>query len=284
MMRRVMTERKGHALELSSVSASYAQGTHSKSAMDDVSLVVDHGELVALLGPNGAGKSTLIRVLAGTLSATKGTVRAFGAPLAEMDRSAIARSIAVVPQHDEVAFGYSVREVVAMGRAPHQRGWMWLASADEKQVREAIARCDLESLLERPVDQLSGGERKRVAIARALAQTPKVLLLDEPGAFLDVKHQLALYDLLVDLVAKESLAVVVSMHDLNAAAQWASRVALMKEGKLVAVGSVAEVMTYRRLKETFDAELYCGENELNGKRFFLPMRRTAEKEAPKEPA
>jgi iron complex transport system ATP-binding protein len=178
----------------------------------------------------------------------------------------------VVPQFDDVAFGYTVREVVAMGRAPHQRGWMWHASSDEAPVREAMARCDLEALAERPVDQLSGGERKRVSIARALAQTPRVLLLDEPGAFLDVKHQLALYDLLALLVEKESIAVVVSMHDLNAAAQWASRVVLLKEGRLIAAGTVADVMTYRRLKETFDAELYCGENEINGKRFFLPMR------------
>lgn len=270
-----MAERKGHALELASVSASYVSASSvAKSAIDDVSLSVDSGELVVLLGPNGAGKSTLLRVLAGTLSPTRGTARAFGTELTAIDRAEVARSIAVVPQFDEVAFGYSVREVVAMGRAPHQRGWMWLASSDEAPVREAIARCDLEALADRPVDQLSGGERKRVSIARALAQTPRVLLLDEPGAFLDVKHQLALYDLLALLVEKESLAVVVSMHDLNAAAQWASRVVLLKEGKLVAAGTVAEVMTYRRLRETFDAELYCGENEINGKRFFLPMRAT----------
>lgn len=275
MMRRVMTERKAHALDLDGVSARYdAPGTASaaRAAIDDVSLQVEPGELVALLGPNGAGKSTLLRVMAGTLEPVRGTARAFGSDLVGMDRAEVARAIAVVPQLDEVAFGYSVREVVTMGRAPHQRGWMWVAEADEKPVNDAIARCDLGSLVDRRVDQLSGGERKRVAIARALAQTPKVLLLDEPGAFLDVKHQLALYDLLIDLVEKEDLAVVVSMHDLNAAAQWASRVVLMKEGRLIAAGTVPEVMTYRRLKETFDAELYCGENEINGKRFFLPMR------------
>lgn len=281
MMRRVMTERKAHALDLEGVSARYeAPGGRSadRTAIDGVSLCVDHGELVALLGPNGAGKSTLLRVMAGTLPASRGTARAFGSDLASMDRAEVARSIAVVPQLDEVAFGYSVREIVTMGRAPHQRGWMWVASTDEKPVSDAIARCDLGSFVDRRVDQLSGGERKRVAIARALAQTPKVLLLDEPGAFLDVKHQLALYDLLIDLVEKEDLAVVVSMHDLNAAAQWASRVVLMKEGRLVAAGTVPEVMTYRRLKETFDAELYCGENEINGKRFFLPMRGASDSE------
>jgi iron complex transport system ATP-binding protein len=265
-----MAEGKGHALELAGVSASYPRV--GVPAIDDVSLTVDPGELLVVLGPNGAGKSTLLRVLAGTLAPQKGTARAFGASLAEMERTEAARVIAVVPQSDDVVFGYSVREVVAMGRAPHQRGWMWLDASDEAPVREAMARCDLDGLAARAVDQLSGGERKRVSIARALAQTPRVLLLDEPGAFLDVRHQLALYDLLAELAEKEAMAIVVSMHDLNAAAQWASRVALMKDGRLVAAGTVPEVMTYRRLKETFGADLYCGENELNGKRFFLPMR------------
>ncbi len=265
-----MAEGKGHALELAGVSATYPSTT--VTAIDDVSLSVDSGEILVLLGPNGAGKSTLLRVMAGTLAPARGQAHAFGRPLAEMDRTEIARSVAVVPQSDDVVFGYTVREVVAMGRAPHQRGWMWLGGADEAPVRDAMVRCDLEALADRPVERLSGGERKRVSIARALAQTPRALLLDEPGAFLDVKHQLALYDLLAELAEKESIAVVVSMHDLNAAAQWASRVALLKGGKLIAAGTVPEVMTYRRLKETFDAELYCGENELNGKRFFLPMR------------
>src|SRR5262249_30737335 len=157
-----------------------------------------------------------------------------------------------------------------MGRAPHQGAWMLPRDEDRAVVEESLERCDLRAVADRIAAELSGGEQKRVGIARALAQRARVLLLDEPSAFLDVRHQIELYDLLADEVRKRELACVVVMHDLNVAAQYASRVALMKEGRILAMGSVEEVMTYRRLRETFDADLYCGENELNATRFFIP--------------
>lgn len=143
---------------------------------------------------------------------------------------------------------------------------------DAAIVEAAMARCDLLQLASRAARALSGGEQKRVAVARALAQEPKVLLLDEPGAFLDVRHQLELYELLAAEVKRRRMACLVVMHDLNVAAQFADRVVLMKNGGVVAAGRVAEVMTWRTLKETFDVDLYCGVNELTGARFFLPMR------------
>jgi iron complex transport system ATP-binding protein len=181
-----------------------------------------------------------------------------------------------VPQLAEVAWGFPVRDVVAMGRAPHQDGWQRSSAEDRRVVDEVLERCDLGELRDRPVDELSGGEQKRVAIARALAQKPRVLLLDEPAAFLDVHHQIGLYDLLAESVERERLACLAVVHDLNAAAQYATRVALAKRGRLVATGAVEEVMTYRTLRETFDADLYCGLNELTGKRFFVPMRAPSE--------
>jgi iron complex transport system ATP-binding protein len=271
------------ALALDNVSTCYPPRSGRSGARDSaegkrdtplscVTLTVARGELVCLLGPNGAGKTTLLRVLSGTLAPTSGCARLFGEDITRMDRRDVARVLAVVGQTNEVAFGFSVRDVVMMGRAPHQDGWMRASSADRTIVDEALSLCDLEELATRPVEDLSGGEQKRVALARAFAQKPRVLLLDEPTAFLDVKHQIALYELLALEVARSSLACLVVMHDLTLAAQYASRVALAKAGKLVAVGSVDEVMTYRRLKETFDAELYVGVNELTGDRFFLPMR------------
>ena len=239
-----------------------------------MSLTLARGELVCVLGPNGAGKSTLLRVLAGTLAPVRGEVLLFGRPIGEIERREVARTLAVVPQQSDVAWGFAVRDVVAMGRAPHQDGWMRASVDDRRVVADVLERCDLIALAERPVDELSGGEQKRVAIARALAQKPRVLLLDEPAAFLDVRHQIALYDLLAESVAREDLACLVVMHDLNVASQYATRAVLAKEGKLVAVGTVDEVMTYARLRETFDADLYCGVNELKGTRFFIPMRGT----------
>ncbi|HEY2510616.1 MAG TPA: ABC transporter ATP-binding protein [Polyangiaceae bacterium] len=262
-------------IEARNVHASYG-GRSSHRLVEEplvgVNLALGAGELVCLLGPNGAGKSTLVRVLAGTLPPTRGEVRLFGRSMAELDRREVARVLAVVPQISEVAWGFPVRDVVTMGRAPHQDGWLRASDEDRQVVSDVLERCDLTRLANRPVDELSGGEQKRVAIARALAQKPRVLLLDEPAAFLDVHHQIGLYDLLAESVAREQLACLVVMHDLNAAAQYATRVALAKGGRFVAVGTVEEVMTYRTLRETFDADLYCGLNELTGARFFVPMR------------
>ena len=237
-----------------------------------VDLDVKKGEIVCILGPNGAGKTTLVRVASGLLPAREGEVLLGGEPLARRSRAEIARQMAVVEQSQSVAGSFSVRDVVAMGRAPHQGSWMRGTDDDDAVVNAALERCDLVHLATRPAQALSGGEQKRVAVARALAQEPRVLLLDEPGAFLDVRHQLDLYELLAAEVKQREMACLVVMHDLNVAAQFADRVVLMKAGRIVAAGGIADVMTWRTLKETFDADLYCGVNDLTGARFFLPMR------------
>ena len=264
-------------LSLRKVTAGYSPVPSSadappKSQLNDVDLVVAAGELVCVLGPNGAGKTTLVRVASGVLGVTAGDVQLLGRDVASMTRAEVARGLAVVEQQQELSMGFTVREVVAMGRAPHQGAWMRPTESDEVIIAEALERCDLVSLAKRLARALSGGEQKRVAIARALVQEPKVLLLDEPGAFLDVRHQLDLYELLASEVKGRELACLVVMHDLNVAAQFADRVVLMKDGRVVAAGKVDEVMTWKTLKETFDADLYCGVNELTGARFFLPMR------------
>jgi iron complex transport system ATP-binding protein len=257
-------------LSLRGVAASYGAGETDR--LTDVDLVLAAGELVCLLGPNGAGKTTLVRVASGLLAPTHGDVTLLGAPIASRSRAETARLLAVVEQQQEPAAGFTVREVVAMGRAPHQGAWMRASERDDAAIDDALARCDLGALRHRPANQLSGGEQKRVAVARALAQEPRVLLLDEPGAFLDVRHQLDLYELLAKEVKEKKIACLVVMHDLNVAAQYADRVVLVKNGRIVAAGKVDEVMTYAVLKETFDADLYVGVNEITNARFFLPMR------------
>lgn len=266
------------SLFLRRVTASYEVGRERERAqlqLRDVELAIAPGELVCVLGPNGAGKSTLVRVASGLLPPLSGDVELLGAPLASRSRAEIAKVLAVVEQSPSFGLGFSVREVVRMGRAPHQGVWMRENDADERVVRAALERCDLMALASRPAHALSGGEQKRVAVARALAQEPEVLLLDEPGAFLDVRHQLELYELLAGEVKRRELACLVVMHDLNVAAQFADRVVLVKDGRIVASGPVDVVMTWRTLKETFDTDLYCGVNELTGARFFLPMRSSA---------
>jgi iron complex transport system ATP-binding protein len=265
------------AIELSDAYARYPAdaevGKKNRDAeLKGINLTLYGGEIVAVLGPNGAGKSTLIRVMSGMLPVSQGSASLFGKPIAEMGRHEIARSVAVVTQTTDVAFDFSVREIVRMGRAPHQGWWLHATEDDDEVVSNVLARCDLTHLASRSVPRLSGGEQKRVAIARALAQSPRVLLLDEPSAFLDVRHQVDLYNLLLEEVATSGIACLTVMHDLNLAAQVASRVVLLKQGEILAAGRIEEAMTYRQLRATFDIDLYVGVNELTGDRFFLPMR------------
>lgn len=265
------------AFEVLGASARYAArrtgpGGSRDAALVGVSLTVAPGEIVVVVGPNGAGKSTLLRVLAGTLRPDEGEVRLFGAPLTGRDRREVARDVAFVTQSEDVRFAFSVREVVLMGRAPHQDGWMRPGAQDARIVDLVLARCDLEHLADRPTGQLSGGERKRVAIARAFAQGARALLLDEPTAFLDVRHQVALFEQLREASINERKACVVVTHDLQLAAAHASRVVLMKAGRVVAVGRVEEVMTPARLAETFDWPIDTGRLEGGDARVFVPRR------------
>jgi iron complex transport system ATP-binding protein len=237
-----------------------------------VSLRVRPGEIAVLLGANGSGKSTLLRVAAGILHPSEGQVRVAGHRLAGLDRRVLARLVAFVPQSEAVALDFRVREVVAMGRAPHQDGWMRERPEDRVAVEEAIARCDLGPLATRRVEALSAGEQRRVALARALAQQPRVLILDEPAAFLDVRHRLDLQDLLTEVAARDRVACVVAMHELDAAAHLASHALLLRGGLVVASGTPEEVMTPERLRQAFDAQVEVSVHPSSGRKYFVIRR------------
>jgi iron complex transport system ATP-binding protein len=271
--------RKIAAVELRGVTAGYPGGA---DALRDVTLAVRPGELCAVLGPNGAGKSTLVRLLSGALRPRRGTVTLLGDDLLSLDRPAVARRIAVVPQAVEVALGFSVEEVVMMGRAPHQGAWMRSSPADHRAVARALEACSLGPFAGRPVAHLSGGEQKRVAIARALAQEAPVLLLDEAAAHLDLRHAIEVYELLRREIADRGIACLAVLHDLNAAARYADRVALLDRGELRASGPVAEVMTRSRLEEVFETELHVGESDFDGARYFLPVRPRSRPSGPRD--
>jgi iron complex transport system ATP-binding protein len=248
-------------------------GYEGVTAVADVDLDVRAGELTALIGPNGAGKSTLLRALAGGISPRSGEISLGGRSIRGLDRAEIARQVAVVHQQVDVALGFTVEAVVAMGRAPHQGRWMRAGPGDADAVRAALEACDLVHLAARPVEALSGGEQRRVAIARALAQRADVLLLDEPTAHLDVRHAIEVLSVVRREVEERDVACVAVLHDLNLAAAFAERVVLLQAGRVVAAGSAEEVITRAALEAAFDAPLHVGDLAETGARFVVPAVR-----------
>ncbi|MEV5366359.1 ABC transporter ATP-binding protein [Streptomyces cellulosae] len=210
-----------------------------KVVVDDVTLILRPSETIGLLGPNGSGKSTLLRLLAGVLAPTSGVVTLDGRPLSEVGRRAAARRIATVEQYADTQTDLTVRDAVALGRIPHRRAWTPPTASDAEAVGEALSRTGLTDRAHQSWHTLSGGERQRTQIARALAQEPRELLLDEPTNHLDIQHQL---DLLT-LVASLPVTTVIALHDLNLAAMYCDRLLVLSEGRAVAEGTPAEVLT-----------------------------------------
>ena len=252
-------------VELAGASFSYGRAR----VVDGVSFAAREGELVGLLGPNGAGKSTLVRLAAGLLAPTEGTVRLAGLDPRAAPRRAVARVCALVPQEPRAPARFTVRDVVMMGRAPHQ-GLLSLAGRfDRGAVDGAIQACDLEHLASRSLDALSGGERRRVFFARALAQEPRVLLLDEATAFLDLAHQVRAMRM-ARVAARGGLCVVAVLHDLNLAAAWCDRLVVMSSGRLVADGAPADVLTPERVQAVWGVPVWRGSHGASGAPFVLP--------------
>jgi iron complex transport system ATP-binding protein len=215
----------------------------SRRVLHDISLEVGGGEVLALIGPNGAGKSTLVRAVSGVIPAAAGAVRTDGHDLLALPPMRRARALAVVPQAVSIPPAFTVWETVLLGRTPYLNFLGQISAGDEEIVRRALARVDALELADRRVGELSGGEQQRVLLARALAQSTPILLMDEPTAHLDLQHQILLMELVRGLAHEEGLAILIALHDLNLAARYADRVALLVEEKIRAVGTPVQVMT-----------------------------------------
>jgi len=208
----------------------------SRRALDGVDFAAPPGRLTAVIGPNGSGKSTLLRLLLGAAAPHDGEVTFAGRSVRDWDRRALSRRVGVVQQSEAVAFPMRVREYVAMGRYPHLGPWGAERDRDREAVRSALERSDTGDLAERDLATLSGGERQRVRIARALAQEAEALVLDEPTASLDVRHEMAIFRLLADL-SREGRTVVVVTHSLNLSGRFADRILLLDDGRPAAQGA-----------------------------------------------
>jgi cobalamin transport system ATP-binding protein len=237
---------------------------------DGLSLGLSAGRFVGLIGPNGSGKTTLVRLLGGLLQPAAGEVRLEGRPMSALPPRARAQRIAVVLQESMLLFNFSVLEVVLMGRAP-RLGFLGLEGPEDyAAARAALGDVDLLGREARPIQELSSGERQRALIARALAQEPRVLLMDEPTAFLDMKHALAIYEILGRLSREQGLLVLAVSHDLNLAARHAERLVLLHLGRLVADGPPEEVLTRERIREVYETEVEVARDPSSGTPLVLP--------------
>lgn len=219
-----------------------------KPIVRGVSLSVGDGEFVGLLGPNGCGKSTLLRAVYRLNRRYEGAVLWDGRDAREISQREFAQKVAVVSQFNDIAFDFTVAEVVMMGRSPH-KGMLDRDEADDRAiVDDALAKVEMEGFRDRSFSSLSGGERQRVILARALAQQPRFLILDEPTNHLDVRHQLSTLAIARDL----GVSCLAALHDLAMASHFVDRVFLMKEGRIVAGGTPAEVVTAGRIRDVYD--------------------------------
>jgi len=232
--------------------AGYAlPGGTQREVLRGVNLSLARGELVALLGSNGSGKTTLLRSVAGTLTPISGAVHIDGRDVAAWTREALARRVAVLPQQLELPGGFRVAELVAMGRAPHATRLFGSSAADDAAVERALRDADAADLADRMADELSGGERQRLLVAMALAQEPDLLLLDEPTLHLDLAHQVALLAAIRRLRVQRGITVLAVLHDLNLAAAFAPRVAVLDGGRVVADGPPLEVLSPDLVRRVF---------------------------------
>jgi iron complex transport system ATP-binding protein len=236
----------------------------AKSVMEDVSFTIDEAQIVAIIGPNGSGKTTLLKIINGTLFPNAGQMFIDGKDTLQWSRQEIARKVAIVPQETAVIFPFYAEEIVLMGRFPHLSNYRFEDKKDYRIVHEAMEKTDTLAFATRRFDELSAGERQRVLIARALAQEPKVLLLDESTVFLDLKHQLQFLTLLRQLNTAQQLTVIFVTHDINLAAQNASRIILLYSGKIYAIGKPAEVITAANIKEVYDVGVLIDKNPQSG--------------------
>jgi iron complex transport system ATP-binding protein len=225
-----------------------------RSLVEGISFDVAPGAVTALVGPNGSGKSTILRLLAGLWQPSEGTVELGGGPLGKLSRRAVARRLSFVPQDTGIDFGFTVREVVEMGRHPHRGRFESFTEGDRASVRKALELADVTYLVDRAVNELSGGERQRVLIARSLATETEIILLDEPTSNLDIDHSLEILTLLRRL-ADSGKSVVVALHDLNAVMRFSDRVIVLDDGHVSACGDPAEILGEETVESVFSVRL-----------------------------
>lgn len=238
--------------------------------IDSLSLDIDPDKITVVIGPNGCGKSTLLSALAGLQTPTSGQVTLDGKPVKQWNRKALARRLAFLPQQPQAPLEINVRDLVAHGRFAHRRPFASLSSEDHSAIDWALKATGTEDFASRTFGALSGGERQRVWIALALAQSPRMLLLDEPTSFLDVGYQYQVLDLLQGLDGDDRPGLLMVLHDINQASFYADRIIALKHGAILADGSPEEVVTQANVETLFGVSMRILRSEKAGRLYCLP--------------
>ena len=248
-------------LEVNDLTLAYGKNT----VIDTMSFSVNKGEMLGLIGPNGSGKSTLIKAVSHVIIPRSGRVILDGKDISTIHRSELARLLSVVPQTPILPSSFSAFEIVLMGRNPHLGLLRYESENDMDITYRAMERTATLPFAERRIGELSGGEIQRIVIARALAQQTEVILLDEPTANLDINHQLEILDLIKSLCTRNHLTVIITLHDLNLAAQYCDRLVLIRTGRVHARGTPEEVITTDNIREVYGTDNCVYTHPVNGR-------------------
>ncbi|WP_102272876.1 heme ABC transporter ATP-binding protein [Cytobacillus massiliigabonensis] len=236
----------------------------NQSVLEEISFSVKRGECLGIIGPNGSGKSTLLKLLSGVESTSAGKVELNGKQIEQYTRKELAKWLAVLQQESLPPIGFTVREVIEMGRYPFQN-WLGEETKDIERLIDAILdKMELNELSDRHLENLSGGERQRVALGKTMAQQPKLLMLDEPTTYLDIGHQVLLMDRIREWQLEDDLTVISVLHDLNLAALYCDRLLLLHNGRVVAVGSPEEIIRTDLIEEVYGTSPIVMEHPVYG--------------------
>jgi len=250
-------------------------GYSNNLVLKDISFSVKKGEFIGIIGPNGAGKTTLLKTLSHIIKPLSGKVLLKGKDIHLLSSLLLARQCAMVGQDLLSLFSFTVEEIVLMGRNPYLGLFKQERKEDVEIVNMALKRTDMSMLKDRPIDELSAGERQRALIAKALVQQPQLLLLDEPTAHLDIGYQTDILDLIRLLNRDSELTVICVLHDLNLASQYCDKLLLLDKGKIAGFGPPAEILQYDILERTFNARCLVDKDMLGGKPIVIPFPKNA---------
>ncbi len=244
-----------------------------QTILEDLTFSIEEGEFIGIIGPNGSGKSTLLRTLGKLLPLHSGTLYFKGRLLKDWKRKELAKEIALVEQELPLVFGYTIEQLVLMGRFPYLKAWQTESEKDYEIIEEAMKLTSIWDLRKHLYNELSGGERQRVMLARALAQDTKILFLDEPTAHLDLNHQIELLDLVSQLNKTQKHTILFISHDLNLASNYCSKLILLYKGKLHKIGTPEEILSKECLEKIYNIKLEILEHPTTGKPLVIPSMR-----------